>query len=82
MFLHALHNLLGPHLAAHLLLRHILDQLTDLCGAAHALLFPVGLVALVQGEGRGGEAGQLLARGLQLAAAQPGMEHTLDLALR
>jgi hypothetical protein len=87
--LRGLEDLLGPGLAARLLLRHVLDQLTELWTPAHALLLPVGLLALVRAEGSGGwrregpeEAGQLLARGLQQAAGSREAENTLDVSIR
>jgi hypothetical protein len=83
--LRGLEELLGPGLAARLLLRHVLDQLTDLWTPAHALLLPVGLLALVRAEGSGWrreEAGQLLARGLQQAAGSREAENTLDVSIR
>jgi hypothetical protein len=85
-FLHGLEDLLGPGLTARIILRHVLDQLTDLWTPAHALLLPVGLLALVRAEGSGGwrreEAGQLLARGLQQAAGSREAENTLDVSIR
>ncbi len=88
--LRGLEDLLGPGLTARLLLRHVLDQLTELWTPAHALLLPVGLLALVRAEGSGGwrregpeeEAGQLLARGLQQAAGGREAENTLDVSIR
>ncbi len=80
-FLHGVEDLLGPGLAARLLLRHLLDQLTELWTHAHALLLPVGLLALVRAEGSG-EAGQFLARGLQQAAGSREAENTLDVSIR
>jgi hypothetical protein len=78
--LRGLEDLLGPGLAARLLLRHVLDQLTELWTPAHALLLPVGLLALVRAEGR--REGQLLARGLQQAAGSREAENTLDVSIR
>ncbi len=80
-FLRGLEDLLGPGLTARLLLRHVLDQLTELWTPAHALLLPVGLLALVRAEGSE-EAGQLLARGLQQAAGSREAENTLDVSIR
>jgi hypothetical protein len=88
-FLRGLEDLLGPGLTARLLLRHVLDQLTELWTHAHALLLPVGLLALVRAEGSGGwrregpeEARQLLARGLQQAASSREAENTQDVSIR
>jgi hypothetical protein len=86
--LRGVEDLLGPGLAARLLLRHVLDQLTEMWTPAHALLLPLGLLALVRAEGSGWrregpeEAGQLLARGLQQAAGSREAENTLDVSIR
>jgi hypothetical protein len=86
--LRGLEDLLGPGLTARIILRHVLDQLTELWTPAHALLLPVGLLALVRAEGSGWrregpeEAGQMLARGLQQAAGSREAENTLDVSIR
>ena len=84
---------MGPRLAFHLLLRHILQQLThppEPRSSSWPLLFPVGLLASVE-EGRGGgggggglipEAGDLLMQGLEEAARHEERRNVLEIAIR
>ncbi len=88
-FLRSLEELLGPGLTFHLLLHHLLLQLTQ--SRPHRppgwqLLYPVGLLGLVEGWGRRTpgcpEASDLLVLGLEEAAREEGGRTTMDTALR